>query len=318
MTGHLIKLGFAFCLLLSSPESSAFSDEADAEDGEVADQEMLHSAKSNPITTLVLPGDALPPAEVAHDSGGTSQLTDLQERKRQSMDRLSRRAEQLLLVWKTKQAKEALAALQAQKNEQKIAAAATESAKAKVEESAVSQPAKVTVESPVPAQPLQPAPVPTLPELEERPSSERPTVTETVAAPDPEAFVPEEVLPTVPVSVDGPIDRLALASSLFGTASFGECLQTLDAIDHDSLSTEDQDWCRYVSACCHRNLGQLSEAESGYRELVGHSEVSWLADAARWWLDHLSDRQKLQSDSEKLSSNLQAWKKEIDGLRTAN
>jgi hypothetical protein len=118
--------------------------------------------------------------------------------------------------------------------------------------------------------------------------------------------------------ISGPIDRLALATSLFATKQHAGCLKVLDALDKETLSAESQDWCLYMMACCLRMQGELNEAESGYRTLVNKSETRWLVEASRWWLRHLNDQQKLTQDLMQVNTTLDTWQKEIHALKKSN
>jgi hypothetical protein len=145
------------------------------------------------------------------------------------------------------------------------------------------------------------------------------TTAEAIAAPHhPEGSAHgSEALHGIAPTVDGIIDRVALATSLFATDRFQECLQTLDAVERDTLSTENSEWCEYLAAGCHRRLGQLGEAESRYRGLVEHSQTSWLVESCRWWLDHLGAQQKLQTELAAVSAEVGRWRAEIDALKNA-
>lgn len=118
--------------------------------------------------------------------------------------------------------------------------------------------------------------------------------------------------------ISGPIDRLALATSLFATKQYAGCLKVLDALEKETLSAESQDWCLYMTACCFRKQGALSEAESGYRTIVNQSKTRWLVDASRWWLSHLNDQQKLTEDLTQVNTTLDTWQKEIHAIKNSN
>jgi len=172
------------------------------------------------------------------------------------------------------------------------------------------------VEQPASSKPMMPElPVQTV----EVPSVEQPA-SESVAAGSP---TPQPNSKTEPPSfsdtpIEGPIDRMALATSLFATEQHAGCLRALEGVDQESLKGEKRDWYRYMTACCLRKQGQLSEAESQYRKLLGQSETEWLSEAARWWLDHLNEQHKLQQDLAQVNSTLDTWQKEIHALQSAN
>ena len=299
-----------------------------------------HSATSNQPMTLVVPratddsvkDEAAITARRPAKNPGSPHLADLQQRKQESMDQLQQRAAALVQTWNARKAKEALAALKAQEKASRSAIpkivhgeTCQPTAGNPLESGRDPAPAATDSESLTPhqahpegipgtiaSQPL--APVPDLPVTA---TADDRTPNSATAPELPKDSAPDG-LPEVESAFDGPIDRMALATSLFATGDLRECLQTLEAVDRTQLSTENQDWCEYVAACCFRKLGNLPEAESRYRQLLGHTEVTWIADAARWWLDHLNEQQKLRGDLEQLSMTLKAWQGEIDGLRDAD
>jgi tetratricopeptide (TPR) repeat protein len=246
-------------------------------------------------------------------------LEDLKKRKQQTMQRLNQQVEELAQVWQAKRARDAIARLQA---EEKAKLRAMETAererdarqeleRLQMAAAAAAEQAKKAAAIKVQEKPVEPV---VEPPQEDLPAPGSADVTETNTAETPAADEPTSALTTV----DGPIDRMALATSLFATGSFGECLQILDAVDVEPLTKESKDWREYLAASCYRKLGKLQEAESRYRALLGHTEVSWLANATRWWLDHLNEQQKLREDLKQLDTTFHAWKVEIDALRTTN
>lgn len=123
-----------------------------------------------------------------------------------------------------------------------------------------------------------------------------------------------------PVSsvVDGPIDRLALATSLYATDQLRECLKILEAVELRPLSIEDRQWHDYLAASAYRKLGNLSEAESLYRSVLQRSSSTWVSKAARWWLDHVEEKAQLELKLEQVQTTIGNWRKEIDVLKSAN
>lgn len=273
------------------------------------DAKVKSGASPRSVPTLRLP-------ELSKTPQQTAELDDLQMRKQRSMDRLNHQAKELVEFLKAKNARGALATLQAEEKsrQRKIDLAEREQA-AREQIELLRNPANESQAPPVPELdtpkevPVPPptVPLPTVPP----PISEAPLTN--VASPE---TTHDETL--VAAAVHGPIDRLALATSLFGTASYRECLQTLEVVDRESLSAENTDWCDFLAASCYRKLGKLPEAESRYRKLLGQTEIEWLANTTRWWLDHMSEQQKLRTDLNQLTMNLNAWKEEIDALRTTN
>lgn len=114
--------------------------------------------------------------------------------------------------------------------------------------------------------------------------------------------------------VDGPIDRFALAVSLFGARNYPVCLQVLRNVDLSSLSRENRLWSEYMQACCHRQLGEVDEAKRVYRRILASSDADWIGDLARWWLEELEQKSRLQADSARLTEVLKKWEQEVASL----
>jgi hypothetical protein len=114
--------------------------------------------------------------------------------------------------------------------------------------------------------------------------------------------------------LDGPIDRFGLACSLFGTGDTEACLKVLLQTDHTILTQENRAWSEYMQACCHRKAGRVDEAREIYRRLVTRGDPDWMATLARWWLDNIDAKNKLEADREQLNQTLSAWEKELESL----
>lgn len=325
--------GFALCALAAVGQADEPSAVRPAKDNAAAQQ---YTASSNAVTTVVRPPS----------SSAASPLSDLQQRKQQSIQELNKRAEDLVHQWKLRKVRQAIADIKAQEEKDaRIAAAAAEAAAAAAEAAAKEQealrnqakaPTVPQVVEPVlrptpaqtadvvqppdsntPAAPSQQMPPQEFPEDTPQPDQADPALAET-APTQATAAEPENADAAVEPTVEGPVDRVALASSLFATGSFNECLSILKAVDQKEISTENRDWCDFLAAGCYRKLNDLPEAESRYRSLLGRTEVSWLANATRWWLDHLNEQQKLRGDLQQLQSKFTAWQGEIDAFRDAN
>ncbi|MEZ5942591.1 MAG: hypothetical protein R3C18_14450 [Planctomycetaceae bacterium] len=123
-----------------------------------------------------------------------------------------------------------------------------------------------------------------------------------ITTPPPDAVLPNDVLNDS--SINGEIDRISLASSLFATGQHAECLQVLQQLNEESLSPDDVIWRRYLTACCHRGLGEYKEAARLYREIVGRPDSDWTRELAKWWLDHLPERNELTARSQQLQAGM--------------
>ncbi|MEZ6123117.1 MAG: hypothetical protein R3C49_08090 [Planctomycetaceae bacterium] len=284
-----------------------------------------------PKSSLAVPG---------HDQ--TEQhLRDLQKQKQESMEELHHRAAELARSWRARKAREALAELRAAERQQEL------EAEKRLQEQAAAAGANAAQPGPMdqtgsaslsgalnsPPNPTQdpqtaahgtgpsdhtPANVAETSPLQGQPGENQPEVElETAAhsATGAEVVTPEAAAPESVVPVDGPIDRLALATSLFATHQYRECLQTLESVVPDELSEENRDWVGYLSASCFRKLDNFPEAESRYRELLDKNRTPWISAGARWWLDHLNEQQKVRTEIAQLNSTIDAWKEEINGLK---
>ena len=124
---------------------------------------------------------------------------------------------------------------------------------------------------------------------------------------------PENTIPTES-ALNGQVDRMALANSLYATGQFEQCLQTLDAVLDSSLTPDDKLWKVYLRASCHRSLNNTQEAVRIYRTIASGPETAWTHDLALWWLDHLSERDELIKQTELLRTVLTEFKKETKQL----
>lgn len=115
-------------------------------------------------------------------------------------------------------------------------------------------------------------------------------------------------------AINGPIDRFALASSLYATGHFRECLQVIDAADQATLNLYETRWLEYLKAGCLRQLGNSELAQRIYRRLVTDESSDWIAEISRWWLDQIQHRQTLQADYSKLASAINQWEQAVDEL----
>ena len=143
-------------------------------------------------------------------------------------------------------------------------------------------------------------------------------------APQPQPVADDELMPEVPTEkfpsrspepVNGPIDRQALASSLFANGNYEACLQTLQ--DVQTPSGIAAHWVMYLEAGCLRKLGESEEAQRRYRRIVAASDSEWLGDLSAWWLDQLHEKQQLQAKRDDFTKSLEQWEKVVDELTRA-
>jgi hypothetical protein len=158
--------------------------------------------------------------------------------------------------------------------------------------------------------PVEPDPPPALPDAES-PASEG-------SEPPAHAPLPAEVAERVPTPsdsssellpealVDGPVDRVALADSLFASGEVEFALQAYQQVDAHTLTVEDRLWIEYQLASCHRRLKNYAEAEKRYRSLAGLAEGGPYATQSRWWLDAITARRSLEADLQRVSETIQS------------
>lgn len=158
--------------------------------------------------------------------------------------------------------------------------------------------------------PAQSSPQPVAPQPVAPPSNSR-EATPPFAIDVTEPAVPEDLHPER-IVVDGPVDRLGLADSLFATGQVSLALEMYSRLDIKSSPQDIQDWVAYQQASCHRRLGNLPEAEKRYRDVIAATQSGWLNDISRWWLKAISERKQLTDRTEKLKATLTALGSELE------
>lgn len=91
------------------------------------------------------------------------------------------------------------------------------------------------------------------------------------------------------------IDPLSLADNLFGADDVPAALKIYQGLTPAKFSPGHRQWIRYQIASCHRRLGDVGTAEQEYRELAGTKTDDRIAAQARWWLDAIQKRKRLES-----------------------
>lgn len=114
--------------------------------------------------------------------------------------------------------------------------------------------------------------------------------------------------------VRGEVDRLSLATSLYGCRDFDGCLHILTQVELAQRSTEDRLWAEYLQACCQSKLGKVDQAQAGFRRILAEENAGWIGELAKWWLEHLGERVRLQADTQRLTQTLSNWEQVVDGL----
>lgn len=278
-------------------------------------------------------GDGDPKAQFKGlDDAQVSKLSDkevlkLQAEKRDSIDRLEKTAAEIARKWRARQAQDRAAnggQPQPQPPGPKIDGA---NESKNMTDSQVKNQTDQSGQEPSGPNPLQP--------LDAAPSADSVGDSngnsEMANTPDAGMESKNENLPEADVQVDpsvrgasvssvvnGPIDRLALGTSLYATDQFRECLKILEAVELRPLSVEDRQWHDYLAASCYRKLGDRSEAEDHYRSVLQRSTSTWVSTAARWWLEHTDEKSQLELKLEQVQTTVGNWRKEIDVLKSAN
>lgn len=114
--------------------------------------------------------------------------------------------------------------------------------------------------------------------------------------------------------VTGEVDRLALATSLYGAHDWDGCLHIIAETELTGRSREDQLWAEYLEACCRCKQGQLDESQAIYRRILAEPDAGWIGELARWWLEHLNERTRLKSDLDRLSTTMSNWEQVVESL----
>lgn len=119
-------------------------------------------------------------------------------------------------------------------------------------------------------------------------------------------------IPATPeVLVEGPIDRLGIADSLFATGHMTAAARMYSEIDLAVAPTAERAWVQYQLAACDRRSGRIEAAQQRYRELIAMGEPGWLVDLARWWLQAIDDRKRLSENAARLTDIVQQLSAEV-------
>jgi len=108
-----------------------------------------------------------------------------------------------------------------------------------------------------------------------------------------------------------PADRLSLADNLFGAGEVGLALDIYEALKDEDLDAAEVTWVKYQIASCHRRIGSLSSAEQVYREVASADDDDPASSNARWWLDAIGRRKRLENGAKGLDEGIQTMESEI-------
>lgn len=111
--------------------------------------------------------------------------------------------------------------------------------------------------------------------------------------------------------LEGPIDRLGLANSLFATGQIAAAARIYSELEAVPLTPEERAWIQFQLAACDRRSGRLSAAQQRYRDLITAGRPDWMMPLARWWLKAIDDRERLVANAAKLKSLIQQLETEV-------
>ncbi len=92
-----------------------------------------------------------------------------------------------------------------------------------------------------------------------------------------------------------PAERLSLADNLFGAGDIALALEIYRGLQSENLDAAEVRWVNYQVASCQRRIGNVSTAEQTYREVASASDDDLASANARWWLDSIGRRKRLQN-----------------------
>lgn len=121
--------------------------------------------------------------------------------------------------------------------------------------------------------------------------------------PPPSSAPPPKKVETTPPIV---VDEIQAAMNRFRDNDIETAKRTFQLIDPTTLSNEDRAFVRYMLACCHRRLGNISEAETLYREVANSPDDEFFANCAIWQLSLIRSEKELQTQLEQLRSRLKS------------
>ncbi len=140
-------------------------------------------------------------------------------------------------------------------------------------------------------------------------------------APEPKKVVPKVEpipepkleLPTVPPKVVEPKaidiggDPLAAGQRLYKAGDVDGALTAFQLVD-PATAGGNKPFVRYMTACCLRRAGKLSEAAEIYREVAAADDDAFMAECAQWQLGSIKWREDAEVQLEKLRGRREAAK----------
>lgn len=112
--------------------------------------------------------------------------------------------------------------------------------------------------------------------------------------------------------VDQPVDRVALADSLFAVGEYGFALDAYQQVETAELNAATQLWLHYQTACCLRRMGRTADAAREYRRVTAIADAGRVAEQSRWWLSVIDSRKELTDRIGRLRAAINALEGETD------
>lgn len=97
-----------------------------------------------------------------------------------------------------------------------------------------------------------------------------------------------------------PVDAVRAAANLYRSNDFDAALRAFRLIDLSTLGREDRAFSQYMTACCLRRLGKLSDAAVLYREVAEAHDDDFVTECAVWQLSTIRWTQELEAQLEDL------------------
>jgi hypothetical protein len=157
------------------------------------------------------------------------------------------------------------------------------------------------------------------------PASAVPPVAEKDAAGPDQYMAEEQVARAAPISsdrsgasavssppvVEGSIDRLALADSLYAVGDAAAAEELYRRLDPADYTAPQRTWVEYQLAGCAHRRGDGAASAAQYRAIVDRGAPEWLAALARWRLTHQDDCARLRANTVRLSELMQSLNTEV-------
>lgn len=113
-------------------------------------------------------------------------------------------------------------------------------------------------------------------------------------SPNPIGVSPNGQVEMTPVSAERvlpqPVDAFEMGNSLFQTGNLDAAMKAYESVDRGKVTASESVWLDFMTACCHRRLGEPGKAEAIYRQLVNEANSKFLLDPSEAWLNYLKTK----------------------------